>query len=1111
MIGLSGNLAFGNVITGVTSTATLTITNSGTATMTVTNITYPTGFSGDFNGTIAVGSATNVTVSFAPVAITNYSGTVTINCDAASGTNTISASGAGIPVPTQIIGLSGSLAFGSIITGTTATATLTISNLGNVTMTVSNISYPTGFSGAFSGPITAGNGTNVTVTFAPVSVTSYSGTVTVNSDATGGLNTISASGAGLPVPTRIVGLSGNLAFGSVITGVTSTATLTISNTGNATMTVSNISYPNAVFTGAFSGTIAAGSATNITVTFAPVAVTNYSGTVTVTSDKTSGTPTISISGAGLPVPTRIVGLSGGLSFGSVVTGTTSTASLTISNTGNSTMTVSNIAYPTGFSGSFSGTITAGHATNITVTFAPVAVTNYSGTVTVNSDATSGTNTIAADGNGTLVPTRIIGLSGSLAFGSIITGTTSTASLTLSNTGNSALTVSNISYPSGFSGAFSGAIAAGSATNITVTFAPVAVTNYSGTVTVNSDKTSGTVTIAASGAGLPVPTRVVVLSGSLAFGNVETGLTKTATLTIANRGNTNLTVSSISYPNAVFTGDFSGVILPSASTNITVTFAPVAVTNYSGTVTVNSDATGGTNTIAASGNGTSLPTAATPTFSPGSGTYSNRVTVTLSCTNSGAKIYFTTDSSTPTTNSALYVSGIVLSNTTTIQAIAAKTGLNNSLVGAATFTIWHPLPLTISTDSDLPVALKGVAYSQQLAAFNGTPPYTWSATRLPSGLSVNSSGKLSGTPSVLGTTEFLVTVRDAAAIRQTTNQWFSLTVTNPVVTFAPVVGTYTGLILQTNPTPTRVGAPTSESSGFIQIVVANKGSFAGNVTLNGVKTSYRGQFDLSGNATNIVGLTLVSLNLGLGVDRGSILGTVDGSGFRSTVLAELPDTSKTWTGKYTLVLSPADVTVTNLPQGYGYATLTVNSSGNGSLSGVLADGTPLNIQAPVSQSGTWPLYASLYGKTGGCISWVTLTSRAPGREFIRGAATGVVDWFAPASKGYAAFNTTLSLDGSLYTTGPRLNNTWALTFSGGGLVSNVVQTVTLDTLGKVVGANPVGWKVTVSSGLFTGNFTPVVGGRAIPFKGLLLQAEDTGDGFFQTTSNLSGGVTVELVP
>ena len=645
----------------------------------------------------------------------------------------------------------------------------------------------------------------------------------------------------------------------------------------------------------------------------------------------------------------------------------------------------------------------------------------------------------------------------------------------------------------------------------MTFAPVAVTNYSGTVTVNSDKTSGTVTIAASGAGLPVPTRVVVLSGSLAFGNVETGLTKTATLTIANRGNTNLTVSSISYPNAVFTGDFSGVILPSASTNITVTFAPVAVTNYSGTVTVNSDATGGTNTIAASGNGTSLPTAATPTFSPGSGTYSNRVTVTLSCTNSGAKIYFTTDSSTPTTNSALYVSGIVLSNTTTIQAIAAKTGLNNSLVGAATFTIWHPLPLTISTDSDLPVALKGVAYSQQLAAFNGTPPYTWSATRLPSGLSVNSSGKLSGTPSVLGTTEFLVTVRDAAAIRQTTNQWFSLTVTNPVVTFAPVVGTYTGLILQTNPTPTRVGAPTSESSGFIQIVVANKGSFAGNVTLNGVKTSYRGQFDLSGNATNIVGLTLVSLNLGLGVDRGSILGTVDGSGFRSTVLAELPDTSKTWTGKYTLVLSPADVTVTNLPQGYGYATLTVNSSGNGSLSGVLADGTPLNIQAPVSQSGTWPLYASLYGKTGGCISWVTLTSRAPGREFIRGAATGVVDWFAPASKGYAAFNTTLSLDGSLYTTGPRLNNTWALTFSGGGLVSNVVQTVTLDTLGKVVGANPVGWKVTVSSGLFTGNFTPVVGGRAIPFKGLLLQAEDTGDGFFQTTSNLSGGVTVELVP
>ena len=99
-------------------------------------------------------------------------------------------------------------------------------------------------------------------------------------------------------------------------------------------------------------------------------------------------------------PEKIIGLSGNLSFGSVVTGQTSAATLTITNSGNTALTVTSITYPTCFSGAWSGTVAAGKATNVTVTFAPAAVTNYSGTVTVNSDATSGTNTISASGAGT---------------------------------------------------------------------------------------------------------------------------------------------------------------------------------------------------------------------------------------------------------------------------------------------------------------------------------------------------------------------------------------------------------------------------------------------------------------------------------------------------------------------------------------------------------------------------------------------------------------------------------------------------------------------------------------------------------------------------------------
>ncbi len=102
---------------------------------------------------------------------------------------------------------------------------------------------------------------------------------------------------------------------------------------------------------------------------------------------------------GGPAPTRIIGLSGDLAFGSVTVGTTATRTLTIANTGNSALTVTGIAYPTGFSGAWCGTIAAGGSQAVAVTFAPQVAVTYSGPVTVSADHTSGTNTMAVSGTG----------------------------------------------------------------------------------------------------------------------------------------------------------------------------------------------------------------------------------------------------------------------------------------------------------------------------------------------------------------------------------------------------------------------------------------------------------------------------------------------------------------------------------------------------------------------------------------------------------------------------------------------------------------------------------------------------------------------------------------
>ena len=126
------------------------------------------------------------------------------------------------------------------------------------------------------------------------------------------------------------------------------------------------------------------------------------------------------------------------------------------------------------------------------------------TITANAGGSLGVNPVTIDDiefSPQAVVLRIIGLSGNLSFGNVVTGQTKTAILTITNSGNTALAVMGIGYPSGFSGAWSGSIAASNSTNVTVMFAPVAVTNYSGAITVTNDSTSGTGQIGIAGSGV----------------------------------------------------------------------------------------------------------------------------------------------------------------------------------------------------------------------------------------------------------------------------------------------------------------------------------------------------------------------------------------------------------------------------------------------------------------------------------------------------------------------------------------------------------------------------------------------------------------------------------
>ena len=82
----------------------------------------------------------------------------------------------------------------------------------------------------------------------------------------------------------------------------------------------------------------------------------------------------------------------------------------------------------------------------------------------------------------------------------------------------------------------------------------------------------------------------------------------------------------------------------------------------------------------------LEPVANPTFLHPTGTYTNSVEVSISCATDGASIYYTVNGDDPTTESTLYSAAFTITETTTVKAIAAKTGMANSEVVTAEYTI-----------------------------------------------------------------------------------------------------------------------------------------------------------------------------------------------------------------------------------------------------------------------------------------------------------------------------------------------------------------------------------------------------------------------------------------
>ena len=191
-------------------------------------------------------------------------------------------------------------------------------------------------------------------------------------------------------------------------------------------------------------------------------------------------------------------------------------------------------------------------------------------------------------------------------------------------------------------------------------------------------------------------------------------------------------------------------------------------------------------VCTTGTGTT-PSAAAPTFSPASGTYSSTQSVSISDSTAGAVIYYTTDGSTPTTSSAVYSGPITVSSTETLEAIAVATGYSDSSVATALYTI---NAAAAATPTFSPAA--GTYTSAQTVAIGSTTP---SATiyYTTSGATPTTSSAVFSGPITVSATETLKAIAVASGFSDSAVATAAYTINQTQAatpTFTPVAGTYT---------------------------------------------------------------------------------------------------------------------------------------------------------------------------------------------------------------------------------------------------------------------------------------------------------------------------------
>ncbi len=633
-VGLSpSSVTFASQGVGTTSAAqTVTLTNNGSVTLAITSITASTNFGQTNNcGTSLVsGAACTINVTFSPSTTGTLTGSISVIDNVAGSPQTVSLTGTGTGAATITLTPS-SLTFASQgVDTTSAKQTVTLQNTGSGPLTITSITTTGSFSqtNTCGTSVAAGASCAINVLFTPTIVGTNTGTVVITDSAANSPQSAALTGTGST--TTITFTPTSLNFGNQALNVKSAAqTLTLKNNGTAKLTFSKLVMPvNYSQTNTCAAGVAAGGTCTLNISFTPTTAGVIAGTVSLTDSGTGAIQSVPVTGTGISATVTLSPSS--VTFANQSVGASSPASIvTLTNTGAQSLTITSILLTGTNAGDFSQTntcgssVSAGGSCTISVVFKPTASGTRSASLSISDSASGSPQTVALTGTGvapavSLSPT-------SLTFGSFAVGSSSSPmSVTLSNTGNSTLTLTSITVagldPSDFTQTNNCGTSLAAATNCTinVTFTPVAAGSRTASISVADNATGSPQAVTLTGTGSS--SGISFSTSSLTFPAQGVGTSSPANgVTLFNTGTGTLTISGISF-TGTNPGDFSQTntcgssVASGANCTISVTFTPAATGTRTASLSVSDNATGSPQSISLTGTGTSGGPAAllTPT-------------------------------------------------------------------------------------------------------------------------------------------------------------------------------------------------------------------------------------------------------------------------------------------------------------------------------------------------------------------------------------------------------------------------------------------------------------------------------------------------------------------